>query len=76
MQQQAGCIIGTDYPMPMVNHEVVSPENMNRMKLAYAAHAGGSKDIPEQAGKRSNASDELSEAEETDRKPSSKRSKK
>lgn len=36
VQQSAGCIIGKDYPRPIVEHETVSKENMNRMKDAYA----------------------------------------
>merc|ERR1719189_235431 len=27
VQKQAGCIIGTDYPRPIVDHDVVSKEN-------------------------------------------------
>jgi len=36
VQQAAGCIVGTDYPRPIVEHEVVSKANMQRMKAAYA----------------------------------------
>uniref|UniRef100_A0A8D0G0U5 Photolyase/cryptochrome alpha/beta domain-containing protein n=1 Tax=Sphenodon punctatus TaxID=8508 RepID=A0A8D0G0U5_SPHPU len=36
MQEQAGCIIGKDYPKPIVVHEVVSKRNIERMKAAYA----------------------------------------
>ena len=38
IQEAAGITIGVDYPMPMVDHTVVSKENMNRMKKAYEAH--------------------------------------
>ena len=38
VQKAAGCIIGTDYPRPIVNHGVVSKENIAKMKSAYAAN--------------------------------------
>ena len=37
-QKKAKCIIGTDYPKPIVDHDVVSKLNMDRMSKAYAAH--------------------------------------
>jgi len=37
VQKAAGCIIGTDYPRPIVKHEVVVKENMAKMKAAYDA---------------------------------------
>lgn len=36
VQQAAGCIIGKDYPQPLVQHEVISKKNIQRMKMAYA----------------------------------------
>ncbi|XP_056881411.1 cryptochrome circadian regulator 5 [Takifugu flavidus] len=36
VQQAAGCIVGKDYPHPIVQHEVVSKKNIQRMKAAYA----------------------------------------
>ena len=46
-QKQAGCIIGKDYPKPIVDHDKVSKENMSRMKLAYdAVHALAAKPAP------------------------------
>jgi cryptochrome len=41
VQQEAGCIIGRDYPAPIVDHDVVSKENMSKMKEAYANQPGG-----------------------------------
>lgn len=42
VQQKAGCIIGKDYPRPIVDHATISKENMGRMKAAYdAAKAAG-----------------------------------
>ncbi|CAM5171923.1 unnamed protein product [Eretmochelys imbricata] len=35
VQEQAGCVIGQDYPKPIVVHEVVSKRNVERMKAAY-----------------------------------------
>ena len=43
-QKKAGCVIGVDYPKPIVDHASASKENMNRMAKAYEAHkakAGG-----------------------------------
>lgn len=39
VQQRANCIIGKDYPRPIVDHDVVSKENMEKMKYAYANQA-------------------------------------
>jgi len=39
VQTKCGVIIGKDYPMPIVDHKIVSKENMGKMKLAYAAQA-------------------------------------
>uniref|UniRef100_A0A8D2IHZ2 Photolyase/cryptochrome alpha/beta domain-containing protein n=1 Tax=Varanus komodoensis TaxID=61221 RepID=A0A8D2IHZ2_VARKO len=36
IQERAGCIIGKDYPKPIVVHEVVRKRNLERMKAAYA----------------------------------------
>lgn len=41
VQKQAGCIIGVDYPRPIVEHEIISKENMTKMKAAYARGAKG-----------------------------------
>jgi len=41
IQKAAGCVIGTDYPRPMVDHAVVSKENMGKMKAAYDRDKGG-----------------------------------
>ena len=35
IQKQAGCIVGRDYPLPIVDHSVVSKENMSKMAAAY-----------------------------------------
>jgi len=55
IQKAAGCIIGTDYPRPIVKHEIVVKENMAKMKAAYDAG---------KAGKTSPAKRKMSEASE------------
>ena len=35
VQQQAGCILGEDYPMPIVDHDEARKECMAKMKKAY-----------------------------------------
>ena len=42
-QKQANCRIGVDYPKPMVDHAVVSKENIQKLKDAYAANSPASK---------------------------------
>ena len=42
VQEAAGCIIGKDYPKPMVDHAKASKENMVKMKASFAhAKANG-----------------------------------
>ncbi|GAB5356970.1 hypothetical protein AAMO2058_000333700 [Amorphochlora amoebiformis] len=38
LQQKWGCVIGKDYPEPIVMHSTISKENMNRMAEAYKEH--------------------------------------
>ena len=40
VQAKAGCIIGVDYPAPIVDHAVVMKENMEKMKQAFASGSG------------------------------------
>jgi cryptochrome len=42
VQEKANCIIGKDYPKPIVDHAVVMKVNMQKMKAAYAAGNIGS----------------------------------
>ena len=37
-QRKAGCVVGADYPMPIVDHQAASKANMEKMAAAYAAH--------------------------------------
>jgi cryptochrome len=41
IQKQFGVIVGDNYPEPIVDHKVVSKDNMARMKEAYAAQKNG-----------------------------------
>jgi len=41
VQRQAGCVIGRDYPFPIVDHAAARERNLGRMKAAYAAGRGG-----------------------------------
>ncbi len=40
VQQAAGCVIGRDYPAPIVDHAVVMKANLAKMKAAYNAAKG------------------------------------
>ncbi|XP_010078343.1 PREDICTED: cryptochrome-1-like, partial [Pterocles gutturalis] len=36
VQERAGCLVGTHYPRPIVEHSTASKRNLERMKAAYA----------------------------------------
>lgn len=55
VQKAAGCIIGEDYPRPIVKHEVVSKENIGRHKKAY--DKGKSEDGSQPAKKKQKTMD-------------------
>lgn len=40
-QRAAGCIVGVDYPKPIVDHARASKENMAKMASAYEANKAG-----------------------------------
>lgn len=42
IQRQAGCIIGVDYPAPIVDHEEARKKNLEKMKIAYSIGRKGS----------------------------------
>ena len=44
VQRRSGCIIGKDYPKPMVDHGYISKVNIQRMKEAYAKKEFGKLD--------------------------------
>ena len=47
VQAACNCIIGKDYPNPIVDHAIVSQENMNKMKKAYEAGKSNNNDTNE-----------------------------
>ena len=36
VQEQAGCVIGEDYPTPLVDHEIISKTNEVKIKQVFA----------------------------------------
>ncbi|XP_028666189.2 cryptochrome circadian regulator 5 [Erpetoichthys calabaricus] len=42
IQERAGCIIGKDYPKPIVDHDTVSKKNIQKMKAAYTRRSATS----------------------------------
>ncbi|XP_073827020.1 (6-4)-photolyase [Musca autumnalis] len=53
-QRKYGCVIGTDYPHRIVNHDVVHKENIKRMSAAYKVNreVKTGKEDTEQVGKK------------------------
>lgn len=41
VQRKAGCVVGENYPAPIVDHAAASAENKARMKAAYDAQKAG-----------------------------------
>jgi cryptochrome len=56
VQQRAGCVVGRDYPAPIVEHDSASRENMAKMKRAYDASKGVA--APSRAPKHAEPADE------------------
>merc|ERR1712241_275279 len=52
----AGVKLGDNYPRPIVDHAVVSKENMNKMSLAYDLHKDKVASSPKGKGKKASAS--------------------
>ena len=46
MQEKAGCIIGKDYPKPIVDHDKVRKINIERMAKAYAKNKEMDNKVP------------------------------
>lgn len=46
VQERVGCIIGKDYPKPMVDHSEISKINIGRMKESYAKKVNQKKTPP------------------------------
>ncbi|KAE8592239.1 hypothetical protein XENTR_v10018699 [Xenopus tropicalis] len=53
LQERAGCIIGKDYPKPIVEHDVASKQNIQRMKAAYARRSGSTAEVDKDSGQSS-----------------------
>jgi len=51
-QKKWGCIIGKDYPHPIVDHQIVNPANQARMKK-IVARANGEKVLSTEEAKSS-----------------------
>lgn len=43
VQKKAGCIIGKDYPNPIVDHDEVRVKNLDKMKIAYESSSSTGK---------------------------------
>jgi cryptochrome len=58
VQVAAGCVVGRDYPVRIVIHEVASKRNMERMRQAYSEHAAihGGPAVPGGVGSGSGSS--------------------
>ena len=41
VQRKAGCVVGVDYPAPIVDHAVASKECIEKIAAAYNAHKNG-----------------------------------
>jgi len=54
-QKKAGCRVGEQYPKPIVQHDIVSKENMGKMAEAYKVHKEGSAAAAIAGGKKSSS---------------------
>ncbi|KXZ45826.1 hypothetical protein GPECTOR_50g620 [Gonium pectorale] len=52
VQRRAGCLIGKDYPRPIVDHATVSKNNISRMAEAYRANKSTDEDAGASAPKK------------------------
>jgi len=50
VQRRAKCIVGTDYPSPIVDHAVAREANLARFKAALGGQPGGGGALPEKFG--------------------------
>lgn len=58
VQQDAACIIGKDYPFPVVDHDVVRKENVQKMKEQYARKEYGSPGHTQKRGNNEDSGDD------------------
>lgn len=56
VQQKAGCIIGKDYPEPLVDHKEASNANKARLKEAYALQKEGKDPLKKKRGREADDS--------------------
>mmetsp|Transcript_11929 Transcript_11929/g.25548 ORF Transcript_11929/g.25548 Transcript_11929/m.25548 type:complete len:140 (+) Transcript_11929:642-1061(+) len=52
VQRAAGCIVGKDYPWPIVDHAVASQENIAKMALVYKEAKEKTNDVTNPGAKR------------------------
>lgn len=78
IQEKCGCIIGKDYPKPIVDHEDARKRNISRMAAAYAKRNAGndSKNNSSAGGKSSGKATGKKRKSKSDTEPSSKAKKK
>ena len=57
VQRKAGCVVGVDYPAPIVDHAVASKECIEKIAAAYKAHKDGTAGSIVAAGKKRKAGD-------------------
>ena len=74
---KAGVKLGKNYPRPIVDHAVVSKENMSKMSLAYEMHKDGQKEAKKSSSssKKSKSKDDGDEDGTTPAKKKSKKGK-
>lgn len=58
VQEQANCIIGKDYPAPIVDHATVSKQCIARVKAAYDAEKAGVNPSASPAKRKQSAAEE------------------
>lgn len=68
VQKAAGCVIGVDYPKPIVDHDVISKKNIARMKEAYARKNANSGKGDTESPKKPKKSSSLSSTKSTGQK--------
>jgi len=50
IQQKCGCVIGKDYPKPIVDHDSARKQNISRMAAAYARRKAANGTTGREAG--------------------------
>ena len=73
--ENAGVTLGTNYPHPLVDHKVISKENMARMKQAYDDHKAREAAAAESAKAAKKATASKKKASTSAKQPSKKKQK-